>query len=141
MSALIAYQGLEAVFRSIDGIRSVMLGEPSGDMDLPGVFTAYTSFERVLRNNPPANNLTGMEHSFTTWLVIRWVDNAQAEMQLLTLLDAIPNAIDADPRLGNRLTGGLARVSTGQAGYATIGGVLYRVVNYTIEVLDKRIVS
>jgi hypothetical protein len=139
MSALVCYQGLEAVFRSIPGVRSVLLGEPTGDMDLPGVYTAYTSFTRPLRNNPPANNLTGMEHTFNTWLVIRWVENSQAEMQLLTLLDAIPDAIDADPRLGGRLTGGLARCTAGQAGYATIGGVLYRVATYTIEVLEKRV--
>lgn len=127
------------MFRQVEGVRTVLLGEPTGDMDLPGVYTAYTSFERPLRNNPPANNLTGMQHTFTTRLVIRWVENSQAEMQLITLLDAIPNAIDADPQLSGRITGGVARVTTGAAGYITIGGVLYRVIDYTIVILDKRV--
>jgi len=138
VSALSCYQGLESAFRGIAGLRGVMLGEPSGNMDLPCLYTAYQSFDRPLRNSPPARNITGMSHQFACRLVIQWQDNAQAEMQLLTFLDAIPDAIDADPRLGGRLYGGVAWCASGITGFVRIGDVLYRIVDYAITVLEKR---
>ena len=68
--------------------------------------------------------------SISRRLVIRFVDYAQSEMELITLLDAIPDAIDRDPRLGARLAGGIARCSDGITGFAEIGGVTYRIVDY-----------
>ena len=117
MSALTCWQGLEQVFRTIDGLRGVMLAEPTGDMDLPCLYTAYQSFDRPLRNSPPARNVTGMHHIFACRLVIRFVDNAQCEMQLLTLLDAIPDAIDLDPKLGGRVNSGMAYCGSGRDGF------------------------
>lgn len=138
MSALTCWQGLESVFRTIDGLRGVVLGEPSGDMDLPCLYTAYQQFDRPLRGSPPARNVTGMHHIFACRLVIRWVDNPAAEMQLISLLDAIPDAIDADPKLGARINSGMAYCAGAVSGFAGIGGVLYRVVDYRIDVMDKR---
>lgn len=137
MSALLCWQGLEAIYRQIPGIRTVLLGSPSGDMDLPGLYTAYESFERPLRNSPPARNQTGMRHAFVTRLVIRWVDFQAAEMELIALLDAIPDAIDADLHLGGRLNAGAAYCPSGIAGFANIGGTDYRVVDYQVTVLQK----
>ena len=138
MSALTMYQGLEERYRTIDGLRSILLGSPTGDLDLPGLYTAYGQFDRPLRNAPPASNLTGMGHVFISRLVIRFVDYAQSEMELITLLDAIPDAIDRDPRLGGRLAGGMAYCGDAQTGWAEIGGVTYRIVDYTIRILEKR---
>jgi hypothetical protein len=50
----------------------------------------------------------------------------------------IPDAIDRDPRLGRRLAGGMAYCSEGITGFATIGGVEYRIVDFSIRVLEKR---
>lgn len=138
MSALSVYQGLEERFRTVDGLRAVMLGEPTGDMDLPGMYTAYESFERPLRNSPPARNLTGMEHVFVHRLILRWQDFQQAEMQLLLFIDAVPDAIDRDPHLGGRLTRGVAAISRGVTGFVTIGGTKYRVIDFTSTVIEKR---
>lgn len=137
MSALTVYQGLEAVFRGVESLRTVLLGEPSGDMDLPGLYTALEGFDRPLAGQPPADNLTGMDYRFVHRLVIRWVDFQQAEMQLLTFVNAIPAAVDADPRLGGRLTKGIARIQAGDAGFANIGGTKYRVLDFTSTVLEK----
>lgn len=132
------YQGLEERFRTVAGLRTIMLGSPTGDLDLPALYTAYQSFERVLKNAPPASNITGMQHIYAVRLVIRWVDFQQAEMQLLSLLDAIPDSIDQDPRLGSRLTKGYAWCSDGVTGFVDIGGVTYRVVDYTVHAFEKR---
>jgi len=137
VSALTVWQGLEVAFRTVDNLRGVLLGEPTGDMDLPCLYGAYESFDRPLRNSPPARNTTGMHHIFACRLVIRWVDNAQAEMQLITLVDAIPAAIDADLHLGGRLNAGAAYCPAGITGFADIGGVRYRVVDYAVHCLEK----
>lgn len=138
MSALTVWQGLEERWRTIDGLRSIILGSPTGDLDLPGLYTAYSQFARPLRNAPPASNLTGMNHTFVARLVIRFVEYEQSEMQLITLLDAIPDAIDRDPRLGSRLNNGMAYCSAGITGFAAIGDVEYRIVDYTIIAIEKR---
>jgi hypothetical protein len=138
MSALSCWQGLDAAFRTVAGLRGVTLGEPTGDLDLPALYGAYQSFTRPLRNSPPARNVSGMHHIFACRLVIRHVDNAQAEMQLLTLLDAIPDAIDLDPKLGGRVNSGMAYCSAGVSGFARLGEVVYRIVDFTVEILDKR---
>jgi hypothetical protein len=138
VSALICYPGLEERFRTVRGLRTILLGTPSGDLDLPGLYTAYQQFNRSLRSAPPARNVTGMTHLFASRLIIRWVDFQQAEMQLLTLLDAIPDSIDRDPKLGGRINSGMAYCSDGITGLAEIGGVTYRIVDYTIACVDKR---
>lgn len=138
MSALTVWQGIEERLRTVSDLQNVLLGEPQNLHDLPAVYGAYERFTHPLRNTPPARNLSGFEHVFALRLVIRWVDNAQAEMQLLTLLDAIPLAIDADPKLGGRIIGGQAFISEGITGFSTIGDARYRVVDYTCTVLEKR---
>lgn len=137
MSAVTVWQGLEERLRTVDGLQNVLLGEPQSVHDFPAVYGAYEQFTHPLKNAPPARNLVGFEHTFLLRLVIRWVDNPQAEMQLLTLLTAIPLAIDADPKLGGRLLGGMANISDGAAGFADVGGVKHRVVDYTCHVLEK----
>src|SRR5262245_33396669 len=120
MSALTIWYGLEGVLREIAGLRTVKLGEPTGTLDLPGLYVAYEEFDRPLRNSPPSRNLTGMNHTFVCRLVIQWVENDAAEMQLITLLDAIPDAIDADPNLGGKLPHGTCHINAGITGFATI---------------------
>jgi len=137
MSALTVYQGLEERFRTVSGLQNIILWEPTAAHALPALYTALERFERPMASQPPADNVTAMRYFFTHRLVIQWQDNAAAEMQLLTLLNAIPAAVDADPKLGNRITSGNARISDGIAAYIKIGDTLYRIVDYTGEVLEK----
>lgn len=137
MSALTVYNGLETVLLGISGLQAVILGEPTAIQITPAIYTVYESFDRPLHNNPPARNLYGMKHVFALRLVILWQDNPEAERQLLTLLDAIPDAIDANPRFGGAITKGIAYITSGITGFATIGA-LYRIVDYSLTVLEKR---
>jgi hypothetical protein len=137
VSALTIYEGLEACFQTIAGIKAVILGEPTAIHDPPALYSAYGSFDRLIRNYAPATNLTGDTHIFMHRLVIRWQDNARAERELLSLITAIPDAVDADPRLGGRVAKGLAKITRGESGFITIGSTKYRVVDYTSEVLTK----
>ena len=137
MSAVTVWQGLEERLHTVEGLRNVLLGEPSTVHDWPAVYGAYERFTHALKNSPPARGLIAFDHVFVLRLCIQWVDNPQAEMQLLTLLTAIPLAIDADPKLGGRVGGGMAHIDEGAAGFAEIGGAKCRVVDYTCQVLEK----
>ena len=132
MSALTMWQGLEERLKTIEGLTNILLGEPTSIHDTPAIYTVLAS---VVRSQE--GQVTAMRYSFIHRLVIRWQDNPQAEMQLLTLLNAIPASIDKSPTLGGRITQGLARVTTGDAGYVPIGDTLYRICDFTSDVLEK----
>ena len=90
--------------------------------NFPGVVRRYERFTRLLRNAPPRATLPMITSLF--WrLVIQRVDNRRLEMQLLSLLDAIPDAIDADPKLGGHCcSGGMAYITEGRGrSFAMIG--------------------
>lgn len=137
MSALTVYQGLEVVFKGVAGLRNVILGEPSAAHDLPCLYTAFADFDRPLRGLPPAENLTAMTYHFTHRLMIRWQERPEAEEELLSFINSIPAALDADATLGGRLTRGNARISEGVSGFLALGGVTYRILDFTSEVLEK----
>lgn len=137
MTALSVYMGLEYVLRQIEGIRAVVLGDPPTIQAAPLLIVAYGSFTHPLKNNPPARNLVGFDHLFAVRLAIVWQENPQAEMQLVTLMDQIPLAIDADPRLHSALGSGIAYCSDGASGFATYGKVEHRIVDYTIHAIEK----
>lgn len=80
----------------------------------------------------------GRRYRFMHRLVVVWVDNRQAEATILRYVDAIPAAIDADPSLGGVLGSGIARIVDQRAGWVTIGGALYRVLDSFSDTLDKR---
>lgn len=132
MSALTVYQGLEERFRTVHGLQNTILGEPTAAHTLPCLYTALEHFERT-----QSGQVTAMHYFFTHRLVIAWQDNEQAEMQLLTLLNLIPAALDQDAQLGQRLPMGFAKITDGVAGFQEIGGTKYRIVDYTCNVLEK----
>ena len=126
------YQGLEERFKTIAGLTNIILGEPTAIESTPALYTALARFERSQHGQ-----VTAMRYSFTHRLVIQWQDNPQAEMQLLTLLNAIPASVDLSSRLGGRIVEGLAKVTAGDTGYAKIGDTLYRICDFTSDVLEK----
>lgn len=137
MSAVTVWAGLEERFRTIAGLRAIQLGEPTAITVTPLLYAGYASADQVLRSQAPARNLDGITHTFAVRLVFDFQDNSQAEMQLLTLADSVPAAINADPRLGGRLYGGVARANSVISGYATIAKKLYRVLDFDVVVIEK----
>lgn len=132
MSALTMYQGLEERFKTVAGLTNILLGEPTSVHATPMIYTVLASFERSQHGQ-----VTAMRYTFMHRLVIQWIANPEADMQLLTLLNAIPAAIDVSPTLGGRIVEGLAKVTRGDPGYAPIGKTLYRVCDFTSDVLEK----
>lgn len=130
--ATIIYQGLYECFRAIPGIKSVNLGEPTGDIATPSIWTAFEHFDRTT-----SGQVTAMPLTFVHRLMILWQDFERAEMQLLTYVNAIPASVDANPDLSGRIERGLSRITVGDAGFITIGNVKYRVLDFTSVTMDK----
>lgn len=130
------WQALEARLKTINGLTSILLGEPTTIQEAPCLIGVYSSLDVVLKSEAPARNINGNTHVFALRLAIKWQDNPQAEMQLLTLVDVIPAVVDA--HLGQALPKGMARCSNGISGFAEYGKEKFRVVDYTVSVFEKQ---
>lgn len=126
------YQGLEAQFRTIEGLTTIILGEPTSIQSTPALYTALMRFERS-----QDGQVTAMRYTFTHRLIIQAQDGAQAEQQLLSLLNAIPASVDLSPTLNGRIVAGLAKVTAGDTGYMQVAETLYRICDFTGDVLEK----
>lgn len=139
MSAVSVWAGLYERFVTIDGlVGGIHLGEPTSIQATPLLYAGYASADQIMRSQAPARNLDGMTHTFAVRLVFDYQDNEQAEMQLLTLADSVPAAINVDPRLGDRLYGGVAKSTNALSGFAMIAKKLYRVLEFEVTVIEKR---
>jgi len=70
-------------------------------------------------------------------LVVRWQDNEQAEQEIIPFVDSVPEAVADDPQLGGRLTSGYAEIKECDAGWVTIAGVEYRMLDFYATVVEK----
>lgn len=141
MSAAACWTALQRKLKAINGIKAVVLGEPTSYQDAPLISVAYQELDRFLHNHPPARNLTGDTHTFAVRLVIRWTDNTAAEEEVLRFVESIPNALDANPQLDSTITSGLATISSALTGFLVVGSTTYRIVEFTCQVIEKRRVS
>lgn len=138
MSALTCAEGLIERFQTIEQLQTCIIGEPASIHVCPAIYiTLQTLNIPLARQAPSRSTMNGNTYSYNCRLVLYWQDNAAAEAQLLGLVDEIPAAISADPRLGGRLASGIASISDGIAGYIDMGNVKYRVFDYTATVIEK----
>lgn len=137
MSATTVWAGLEERLLTVAGLKAVKLGEPTAIHEPPAIYTVLAFFDRSFAGVRPADNLTAMVYTFQHRLYLRWQDNSEATVQLLSYINLIPLAIDADPQLGARLGRGFAKVTRGDAGFITVSGTKYLVCDFTTEVLEK----
>ena len=91
------------------------------------IYSEIDGLERVTKG-------TSVEVTYRTLhrLCIRWQDNAVAEALLRTLLDAIPQAVDAAPKLSGACRN--AVITGGDGGWTEIGGTEYRTFDFYSEV-------
>ncbi len=130
MSYTAIIQGLEDRLRTVDGVLHVLSYEPTA-IEPPTIVSILDSFEREHRGQ-----VVTMTYRTIHTLAIRWTDNAQAEQELRPFLNSICAAVDDDPQLGG--TCSYATIVSGKAGFATIGGVTYRIVDFTSVVVEKK---
>lgn len=115
------------------GVQVGVLGyEPKTVQQTPTLYGILQSFRRQ-----QSGQVTEMIYTMQWRLCVQWQDNEQAEALLLPFVNSIPAALDQDARLGGLISRGIAKVLSGQAGYASIAAVLHRTLDYQVEVLDK----
>ncbi len=125
-------EGLHERFETVAGIRRIYDYEPATLQATPAL---YTVLERVERQQ--GGPLMVSRYRILHRLCLRWQDNEHAEEELIPYVNAIPDALDADPQLGGRITSGIARIAEAEAGFATINGTLYRVLDFYSDVVHK----
>lgn len=126
--------GLHERFATVEGIVAFGVGEPRAVQDTPYL---YTLFDRVEITDEPGRAV-GFRYFSLHRLLLATQDTEQAEAALLPFVDALPASVEADPRLAGRIFSGMARLSSAEAVWVRIAGVVFRALDYTSEVLDKR---
>ena len=102
-------------------------------IDPPCCYTLLDSWEHSQQGQMTINRYRVLAR-----VCIRWQDFEQAELELDPYPGRMADAIDADRHLG--FTGGgapHASVTGGPAVFVTIGGVVYRALDVSIDVLEK----
>lgn len=123
--------GIIARMQTISGINAVLGYEPTAP-DPPTMCVILDSFKRDW-----AGQVTTMPIRFVARIYFQWQEFEQAELQLDPFVNAVGAAIDADPQLGGMLTRGYAQVTDAKAGWISVGGVVYRILDTFIEAVDK----
>lgn len=126
------WAGLAERLATVEQLQTIMLAEPSSVHEFPAVYGALRGFARSA-----SGQSTAMTYRFALLLVVRWQERPEAEAELLDLVNPICAAIDADPMLGRRISAGMASVTAGDAGFIELGGTTFRVLDFSIEVLEK----
>lgn len=136
MTATIVWEGLQARFKDLPGIKAHLLGEPTAIHDPPVLITVFDRTERKAEGRAPSNSTVTIIHYFFAHRVaVQWVDNPVAEAAILVYANSVPAAINADPSLGGRIDN--IRISDGVTDWATYGGTKYRVLDFTSQALEK----
>lgn len=124
-------QGIITRMQTIDGLNAVTGYEPTSP-DPPTMCVILDSFTR-----DATGQVTSVPYRFVARIYFLWQEFEQAELALDPFVNAVGAAIDADPQLGGLLTRGYARVTNGKAGWVSVGGVAYRILDTFIEAVDK----
>lgn len=122
--------GLTTCFETIEGL-TVLDYEPTS-IEPPTLYTLFDSFQKERQGQIKSTRWRSLHR-----VCVHWQDNEQAEQQIRPYLASVPAAIDADPHLGEALHLGLASITEGIGGWVSIGGVIYRCIDFYSSVLEK----
>lgn len=124
--------GLHERFATITGIAVILDYEPKTIHATPTLYTLLDSF-----NPEQRGQIKLRRYRILHRLVFKWLDNEQAEQELMPFVDSVPASVRADPHLGGRITSGVAVIEEGFAVFVVIGGTMYRALDFYSSVLDK----
>lgn len=111
----------------------ILAYEPTQLQDFPTLYTLFASAERAA-DSP---GIIAMRYRLIARLCFRWQDNEGAELETEPYINALPAVIDANAGLGGVLNSGLAKVPTIQGVFVSIGGTVYRALDFTVDILEK----
>lgn len=132
MSYATILAGLHARLETVAGLNAVLDYVPTAVHDPPIV---YSLLQRVSITR--SGQVRSTTYRILHRVVIRWQDNEQAEIEASPFVDSIPLAVEADPQLGGALISGYADISECESGFAEIGEVVYRILDFYATVVEK----
>lgn len=107
----------------------------------------YILFDDMTRGDgakPSVGQVVKVSYSILVRVCFLWLDNEQAEKEILPFLNSIPACIDHDPRLATMLNGdnagylgGLAFIGSSQGVFVTIGKTQYRAIDFQLTAHEK----
>jgi hypothetical protein len=120
---------LNARLAAIPGIVSVLDYEPTSAQASPLIYSLLDTVTRTVQG-------TTVRITYRTLhrLCIIWQDSEWAEEQLRSFIEAIPEALEARPRIGKAD----GQIALGDAGWAEVGNVMVRVLDFYSEVVEIR---
>lgn len=124
--------GLIEVLEGVGGLAAVLDYEPTSIGATPTAYVLLDGAERVSKGG-----VSAFKYSVLVRVVFNWIDNEQAEREVMQIVNPVAVAIESGASLGGALTHGMASVTRMQAVFVTINSTLYRALDYTISVLEK----
>lgn len=117
------------IFEGLPGVR-VVIGEPKAVTNPPLLYSRLEGFTRE-------DEGTTVRITYRTLhrLCLLAVDLQAAEEVVIAAVNVLPAALCALPRRGVAHAGDM-QITRGEAGFADIGGVRYRVVDFYSEVVE-----
>ena len=121
-------------FRTIEPLIPVILDyEPTALVEYPTMYTLLENAEFPTT----AGGVQSRRYRLLHRLCFQWIDNEQAERDLAPYVDAVPESVLTDPSLGGVITSGLAHITRGDGVFVSIGGALYRAIDFHSDILVK----
>ena len=92
-----------------------------------------TTLDRFERSQ--SGQVTTMDYYLTSRLWVKWQDNGAAELEMEAFINRLPAEVDDDPTLGGACK--IARIEGGNPGFFTVGGTLFRTLDFNWFVHTK----
>lgn len=124
--------GLHTRFATLGTIKRLLKYEPTSIAAFP---TLYSLLDNA--DYGEANQVKYTRYSILHRLVFRWQDNEQAELELMPYIDSLPATVAASRHLDGALNKGDAKIARCQGTFVTIGGALFRCLDFYSDVLSK----
>lgn len=144
MSYTLAIEGVLERLATIAGagqaLSYVINGTPTSAQAAPMAYTLFDNAQPIL-----SNQVKGATYRVLIRCAVKLQDYQAAEDDLAALVDAVPAVFDAAGHdgsghsyatLGGRVS--VAKVATITSGYVTIGGVEHRIIDFALDITDKR---
>jgi len=125
-------EGLHERLATVTSLVAILDYVPTAIHDTPMIYSLLDRVE-YRRSGQVKTTVYRVIHR----LLVRWQDNEGAEEEIIPFVNSIPDAVEADPQLGGRLTDGYGEITEGNAGFVTVAGVEYRSVDFIATVIEK----
>lgn len=124
--------GLVEVVEGVSGVKLALDYEPTSIGDAPMAYVLLDGAERVTKSGG-----NSYRYSILCRVVFNWIDNEQAEREVMQFVNPVTTAVEQNASLNGYLTSGNVSMSRVQAVFVVVNSTLYRALDFYLSVLDK----